>query len=598
MVEHGSRKGNVKSTAGALKLHTFSNNKNILKIKFNPQNIMKKFYTKMRFLSSLALGMMLMGIVAQTASAAILFQDDTFATVESDAIQIGSNDSGSVNTGIQFGADPTASENGNITWDITTNRFTVDHPVDVTGDLTTTNGLTVSGGQVDLSAAAGVRLREDPDPNTNADCSSTGEVIVNTTSNALMICTATGTPGTWITPAPAVPTGATNPATCSAGDLFFNTTSATLQVCTSTNTWGTAGPQDLESVYNADGDQTLTTSNGNFSIDAGTGTYSQTADSTNITGSGAASNAISLDASNAAGGITGTWGTGGLNFSSTTGAFSVTGSGASTVGTDTGDLNLQTTTSGDIALSSAGNITFNDSNLTAPLNFNTSQTGLSATYTGAGNTGVLDALNALTLTSSGQGASLLGINDAGGYFTGTNVESALQELGSTTGANAPNVEDLTFAPQYPDYVISRDGSANNGTLVQDYDATNSQQYFGWTTNRISQQDIDVKFRFPLPADFASTGDFTFGYRTGTTTATDNKVDVTVTDVTTATTCGSSAGLATANVWSTATITAATLNAGCATLTAGDTMEVDVKLYDRTGGTTFADAGTAKLVYNN
>lgn len=39
-----------------------------------------------------------------------------------------------------------------------------------------------------------------------------------------------------------------------------------------------------------------------------------------------------------------------------------------------------------------------------------------------------DMLYELTLTSNGDGASLIGIEDTGGYFTGTDVETALQEL--------------------------------------------------------------------------------------------------------------------------------------------------------------------------
>lgn len=85
-----------------------------------------------RVLSAFALSFMLTSILAQTASAAILFQDDTFATVESDAIMIGSNDAGVRSTAIQFGADGASSQNGNILFDISTRKFFIDHPVDIT----------------------------------------------------------------------------------------------------------------------------------------------------------------------------------------------------------------------------------------------------------------------------------------------------------------------------------------------------------------------------------------------------------------------------------------------------------------------------------
>jgi hypothetical protein len=68
------------------------------------------------------------------------------------------------------------------------------------------------------------------------------------------------------------PQGAADPGTCSVGQAFYNTTSNTLKVCTVTNTWTVAGPQDFEAVYAYDADKVLTTSNGNYTIDGGSGT--------------------------------------------------------------------------------------------------------------------------------------------------------------------------------------------------------------------------------------------------------------------------------------------------------------------------------------
>ena len=49
----------------------------------------------------------------------------------------------------------------------------------------------------------------------------------------------------------------------------------------------------------------------------------------------------------------------------------------------------------------------------------------------------------LASTSNGEGASLVGIEDTGGYFTATDVEAALQELGSSVG-NIRKVETVTL----------------------------------------------------------------------------------------------------------------------------------------------------------
>lgn len=356
----------------------------------------------------------------------------------------------------------------------------------------------------------------------------------------------------------------------------------------------------------------LSTSGGSFSASTGAGTFEATTTTgkLTLTSGMAANNAIDLQANNADGGITANWGSGGLNFSSSTGSFSVSGTGDSTLNATSGALNLTTTTSGDIALTSASDITFDDANLATAIKLNNAQTGLAGTF--ASGSGILDALNELTLTTAGNGASNVGL-EAGSLTNVTpasdDVQAALEALDAQIGSATTHNEDLTFYPEYPNAVLFSDGTNNNGTLSADYDSTNLEHYYEWTTVTVTLQDMDVKFRFPLPADFASTGDFTFRYRTGTTTTADNRVDVTLsnsTDLTggNPTACGSSTSNATANAWATGTITAATLNAGCTgatALNAGDIIEVDAKLYDVSNVIapgTFADIGFLKLVYNN
>jgi hypothetical protein len=479
-----------------------------------------------------------------TASAAILFQDDTFNEIQSDAIKIGSNDAGARNTSIQFGADVTGTENGNITWNITTNAFAIDHTVGITGGLSAT-------GAVNFSGATQTRLREDSAPNTNSACAATGEVIVNTTTNQVMVCTATGTPGTWA------------------------------------NT-GTAS-QDFESVYAADGDKVLTTTNGNFGVTAGTGTVDLTSTNTTAT-------AIHLTANTGAGGITGAAGTGGLNFTST-GLFAFSGAANSTI---------TTTGTSDITVTAGDDLFFDDAQLSSAIQLTNTATGWAATLGGGG---IVDNINSFTETTAGAGASNIGL-EAGSLTNvspATNdVQAALEALDAKVGAAASNVDTLAFVPDYPNMVIFKDGSNNQGTLISDYDDTNEEHYYDWTSSQATLQDIDLRFRFTLPSDFVATGDFTARYRTGTVTTTDNKVDFSVTNSTDLTTgsptvCGTSAANKSANAWATATITAATINTGCATTTAlgaGDVVQVIVKLYDLTGAGTFADAGKVALAYTN
>jgi hypothetical protein len=576
---------------------------------------------------TLALCLVLLGTLAPLAQAAILFQDDTFMTVDSDNIMIDANNSNPTgDKQVQFGNSGT---DGVLNWVQLTTKFSLSNSLDVTGGITAntvvdlggTNGLTGNS-----PAASRNLLRKNSSPNTaitGAACSALGEVIINTTANRLEVCTTLGAAGTavWSAPTVTLPQGNPNPTACTAGDLFYNTSTNTLNVCTTTGnpgTWNIAGPQDFEAVYNYDSDKTLTTGGNAFTINTGVGAFTLTStgttgingSATTLKGSGAGAGAVTLDANdNAAGGITGVWGTGGLNFSGpgggltygATGAYNMSGTGASTLTTSTGQLNLSTTVSGDVAVSAAKDITFDDAQLLSAVKMTNTATGWAGTLTGGG---IIDNINSFTTYTAGEGASNVGVQDGTliNIFGGTgassnNLQQALSNINNLVGPGAPNNSILTWYPEYPDTVINKDGTNNNGTLTSDFD---TEHYYRWTTTQTAAlNDIDLKFRYSLPADFASTGNFTFKYRTQDAVATNDKVDVTVYNVTDSSSCGSALtnnGIA----WATATITAATLNGGCAGLSAGDTMEIQVKLYSMksAGVEHWSQIGVINHLYNN
>lgn len=580
---------------------------------------------------------LLMGtaLVANSASAAFLFQSDNFHQILSESLLVDSDGAGGSNSAIRFGADATASENGNITWNITTNTFEFDNSVDITGDLT-------ANGDVDFSAATQTRLREDADPNTNAACTALGEVIVDTTDDELQICTTVGTPGVWTAIAAGdadtldgldslqflrsdasdnyttgtltlnagtvldvnggadfsgstqfiMRSGAANPATCTEGELYYNSTDNVLYVCSATDTWSNAGPQDFEAVYATDADDTLTTSNGNFSIAAGTGEFDVT--STGLIDFNAASFDMDL-----------------------TGTYTVDAVGASHVTTASGTLTLSTTTTGDVALSSADDVTitagddviFDDAQLTTivQLTDGAGTTGISAEY---GTTGIIDAFNIITFYTPGDGADVIGVED--GTLTNvalpnsSSVQDALEYLDAAVGAAADNNEVLLFYPEYPDTVIFPDGTSNKGTLESLYDDTNDEHFYQWTSNQGTTQDMDLRFRFPLPADFLDVNDFTFKYRTGSNTEADNDVEIGIynaTDETAGapTACATDTTNVSAGAWATGTITEASIETGCTggtVLDPGDIIEIAVKLLDNTGAEDYANAGVLFLGYDN
>lgn len=511
----------------------------------------------LRLISATISPLLLLGAFAGNASAAIIFQDDTFHEIVSEGILIDANGTGADTTSIQFGNDAVSSENGTITWDITNNQFLFNNSINVSGAATVADTLDVNGavflgdngdgvtidsntwditaagvgsgftgftstGVVNFSGSSSFRIREEADEAT-ADCTTVNEIIIDTTEKRLYVCTATGTPGTW--------------------------------------TAVSGANQDFEAIYANDGDNTLTTGNGDFTINTGTGDFI-------FTGSNA-----SLDASgnlSVAGDIT------------VSGNDLVFGNGESISNATDGSLQFN------------GNITFNTDNVYTIGDATNAPADIYINNSAGNNV----SLNDVGVSNSTSGASAIGIFDEFDNSNATNVQDVLDDLDAAITAASGDNEVMIFYPEYPDTVIFQDGTDNRGMLEALYDDTNDEHYYEWTSTRSATQDIDVKFRYPLPSDFLTTGDFTFRYRTGTTTEADNDVEVYIYNATNETAgnptlCASDTTNTSANAWTTGTITAASINSGCTggtALDAGDIVEVTIKLYDNSGSADFADVG--------
>ncbi|MFN7160980.1 MAG: hypothetical protein ACK4NC_05255 [Candidatus Gracilibacteria bacterium] len=555
-----------------------------------------------------------------SASAAIIFQNDTFFIMESPNLQLDALGTGAQNTSIKFGNDSTASENGNITWDITNDKFLIDHTVDITGGLSAT-------GSVNFSGASQTRIRESANPTTSAACTTLNELIVNTTSNRIEICTATGIAGaaTWGTlPAGdastlggltasqflrsdtstsytsgtlttdagttldvngvadlsgatrlALPSGAANPGTCIVGDAFYNTTSNTLQLCTATNTFSTAGPQDFESVFAKDADKTLTTGNQAFSIAAGTG---------NLTFNSGAFSSTSSDNSN----------------------LTLTGNSASNLAMSIAATNAGAG-QGNVAITAEDQVSISSST------WNITGAGVASGLTGITSTGTVN----FSGTSSQRMREVASITAAA--CTTVNeiaLDTTTKAIYICTATGTPGTwkrssgaaSNLRKDPEYPDQIIFKDGTNNNGTLSADYDSASNvnEHYYDWSSTKGVLQDIEVRFRMTLPADYKTTGAFTFRYKTGLNAATNNAVDFSIlnaTDLTTGapTSCGTSTGNFSNNAWATGTIAAATITTGCTgstALDAGDVVEIRAKLFDNSTASSLAQVGYVNLAYTN
>ncbi|MBD3327853.1 hypothetical protein GF340_00955 [Candidatus Peregrinibacteria bacterium] len=474
---------------------------------------------KKTMLKTLAITIIATTVLAQTAGARILFQDDDFDDVYSDGILLDSDGSGSVNTEIQFGNDAIPAENGVIEWDIVTNSFNfttgdgTDTTVNVDGDLNVSGDLDITNltptGVVDLTGATSVQLKETSDHTTEA-CTVIGEVIFNTANNNLYACTVVGTPGTW----------------------------------------AQISQETLDEAYAADNDGTITTNNGNFGVDAGTGS-------------------IDFDSS----------------------AFDLTTTGNATIGTG-----------GSFSVTSGGTVTFTDANITG-VQLSVADTAWTGTFA---TVGIVDNMNDLRedvdlfySTANGEGASLVGIDSTATYTNfsplSNDVQSALEAIDLALGStnNARN-EVLVFNPEYPDAVVHQDLTNNKGKLESEFDTLNDVNFYRWTTKKPSAQDIDVRFRFPLPSDFNDINDFTIDYRLGN--AAEDQVDVTVRNATDDDICGTVSGT-TVGGWQTATIAEATLEGGCV-FDPEDLIEVSAKLTTDNSASARAEVGSVSIGYDN
>lgn len=165
-------------------------------------------------------------------------------------------------------------------------------------------------------------------------------------------------------------------------------------------------------------------------------------------------------------------------------------------------------------------------------------------------------------------------------------------LDSSTGSG----NSLFFAPQYPDTTYHNDGSDNVGQLSYDFDATNIENYYRWTTTKTAIQDYDIKVRIQVPNDFAAwaTNPIEFKYRTNTTNTADNVIDFTMQDTAdAAVTMTNNTGLVSSTAGQWVESTNMTIG-GTPTFTAGDWFTVTIK----TSATRddWADVGSLVLNY--
>lgn len=205
-------------------------------------------------------------------------------------------------------------------------------------------------------------------------------------------------------------------------------------------------------------------------------------------------------------------------------------------------------------------------------------------------------------------AKILEYNNAMGYFNFNDDLNIMGNLTTTGTINnvtinsttvGPYDQSINFEPLYASAIIERDGANNRGTLENlfiDVDGgagNNNVNYYKWTTQQTSLQDIDVVLRIKIPEGFVSwqATPIEFIYKTDNLLTADNKLDLTLEDTNGATVTLTNASNLTSTSFTTSNVTFI----GTPTFTPGQSVTLKVKLTARNGFAAYA--GKLKLNYN-
>ncbi|MBU2214184.1 hypothetical protein KJ996_06155, partial [Patescibacteria group bacterium] len=232
----------------------------------------------------------------------------------------------------------------------------------------------------------------------------------------------------------------------------------------------------------------------------------------------------------------------------------------------TGTLDVSSNLSASGVISAEGNIT-TDGNLSgSTLTVDGDVTLRGITYTPPS----ADGSNGQALTTDGAG----------------NLSWAASGGGTGSGGV------LFLSPEYPHAVYTSSGSAYIGQMSLNYDSTNSENFYRWTSTKGTLQEYWVIARIRVPDNFSvwdANEPIEFRYRTGTANAADNYLTMRLYD-TAGTQIALTGGSDLKNTsWTTATITGPQASG---TYTTSSYITIAVKLTSTSAGS--ADAGYINL----
>ena len=359
------------------------------------------------------------------------------------------------------------------------------------GTVSFTGGMSASGGTVNLNNSSNNAVNIGTGTSTGAVAvgggsntvsidSSTWDISSAGVASGLTGITSTGTINLSGASRFALAQSAGTPATCTVGDLVYNTSDNKVYACTATNTWTVSGPANFENVYAYDSDKTLTTSNGAFTIAAGSGAV--TVNSTNAGG-------ISLNA--------GTNGPVNIGTGTSTGTITLGGTGTQTIdigdgaGSKTVGLGSTNTTSTTTINSGSGGLLINASNSqptyintgtsTGSVNVGTGSSTQTLSFgTGAGvKTVGLGSTNSTSTTNvnSGSGGVNINANNNQPTYINTGTSTGIVDIGNSTGkvgvgtASPQHMLDVNGSLYSRRYTVTDPGT---GTIAIDWNNGNTQ----------------------------------------------------------------------------------------------------------------------------
>lgn len=160
-----------------------------------------------------------------------------------------------------------------------------------------------------------------------------------------------------------------------------------------------------------------------------------------------------------------------------------------------------------------------------------------------------------------------------GTITGTDIQD-----GSITWNDLGTRNKSTLiSPEYPNFTLYGDSTANSGTLDADRDTSAHKNYYSWTSRKAALNNYDIVVQFQIPEDFDSwqANAIEVNYKTEVSATADNSVQVYASD--TANVADYSGAQLASTSWASTILTSGELNG---TYTAGEYMTVGIKLSSR------------------